>query len=365
VSYTWAHSLQTAPAMRSSAPVAATVATLALVGCGSATGAHQSDEVELDAPECIPLAESCDAALPDLGPTRGFRHTTSKLTAALAGANHRGRDMFYVPGDPMWLMGKLAYAGLIDKDLKDEEVDIYLLRDCGEAWEYVDTVVTTRDGDHETVEGVEDTGGRIYYELPAELELGMGRHRFELVVAGDHTHVPVYVDIVRPGTPLVVSDVDGTLTTGEAIEFGALLVGTLPNANPGAPEVLWALADQGYRILYLTARPEGLTTRTRAFLDERGFPPGLVHTTLTHLGAFGDAASEYKTSELEMLADRGLVPEWGFGNRDSDATAYASSDVEGDHCSLYQWDDPGLGCRRVDAYESLLPEIEAAEPACR
>ncbi len=71
-----------------------------------------------------------------------------------------------------------------------------------------------------------------------------------------------------------------------------------------------------------------------------------------------------KVTRLALLATRGLVPEWGFGNRDSDAQTYRSSNVEGDHCSLYQWDDPGLGCRRVDDYTSLLPEIKSASPAC-
>ncbi len=334
-----------------------------------ATGACTSEAQTIDhdtavpTPACLPLAPTCDATMPDLGAPRKLRHTLSKATVALADPHHRGRDMFYGPGDDVWVMGKIAY-GPTDKDLTDEEVDVYLLRDCGSEWEYVDTVLTTDDGDHATVEGVKDTGGRVYFEVPPELELGPGRHRFELVVAGDLSHVPVFIDVVPPGTPLVVSDVDGTLTSDEAAEFGALLLGTLPSPNPSAPDVLRALADRGYRVMYVTARPEVFTTRTREFLDENGFPPGIVHTTLTATGATGSAAAKYKTGELAMLADRGLVPEWGFGNRDSDAQTYTASDVDGDRCVLYQWDDPGLGCRRVDDYADLVPEIESAEPAC-
>lgn len=335
----------------------------ALIGCSGDPVQDSQDDTQLSTPACVPLAASCDAELPDLGEARGFAHTSSKLAAATGFANHRGRDMFYLPDDDVWVMGKFAY-GLTDKDVVDEEVDIYLLRDCGDAWEYVDTVLTSDDGDNAKVEGVADTGGRIFYKLPKELALGPGRHRFELVLAGDNSHVPVYVDIVPRGTPLVVSDVDGTLTSSENAEFGALLTGSLPKANPGGPEVMQALADQGYRVMYVTARPETLTTRTRDFLDANGFPPGLVHTTLTLTGATGNAAAKYKKGELAMLASRGLVPEWGFGNRDSDAQTYTSSKVDGDHCSLYQWDDPGLGCRRVDDYFSLVPEIQSAAPAC-
>lgn len=339
-------------------------AALLAWGCDSGPATNTQDETEAKTPACVPLAASCDAELPALPEARGFRHTSTKLAAAAGDPHHRGRDMFYLPDDDVWVMGKFTY-GLVDKDAVDEEVDIYLLRDCGSEWEYIDTALTSDDGDHPKTEGVEDTGGRIFYRLPKELALGPGRHRFELVLAGDNSHVPVYVDIVPRGTPLVVSDVDGTLTSSESAEVGALLTGKLPKANPGAADVLWALSDQGYRVMYVTARPEILTTRTRDFLDARGFPPGLVHTTLTFTGATGSAAAKYKKGELAMLASKGLVPAWGFGNRDSDAETYTSSDVDGDHCSLYQWDDPGLGCRRVDDYASLLPEIESEGPACR
>ena len=304
---------------------------------------------------------TCDEDAPDFGEGRGFRHTVSRITAATAFANHRGRDMLFNPGDDVWIMGKLAY-GVVDKDLKDEDVDIWLQRDCGAAWEYVDTARSTKEGAHETIEGVEDTGGRVYFRVPEELELGPGRHRFELVVAGDGTHTSVYVDIVPEGQPIVVSDVDGTLTTNELIEFPAMLASATPPANRGAPEVLGALAARGYRVMYLTARPEYLGTRTHEFLAERGFPPGIVHTTLSKGGANGSAAAAFKTAELQAVGERGLVPTWGFGNRDSDAQTYDAIGAE--TCVLFQWDDPGKGCRRIESYEDLLPEIEETGAVC-
>jgi len=194
------------------------------------------------------------------------------------------------------------------------------------------------------------------------VELEPGRHRFELVVAGDLSRTTVWIDIVPPGQPFVVSDVDGTLTTSENAEVGALLTGSLPDENPGAPAVLAALADRGYRILYLTARAEQLGGRTRDFLDEHGFPPGLVHTSLTATGLSGDKAADFKTRELEAVGERGLVPTWAFGNRASDAATYEA--VGAEQCVLYQFDDPSGTCRRIESYVDLLPEIEDETDAC-
>ncbi len=305
---------------------------------------------------------TCSAPFPDFGSEQGFIHTSSSITASTGFANHRGRDMFYNPGDDVWVMGKFAY-GVFDDDIKDEDVDIYLLRDCGSTWEYLDTLRTTTDGQHATVEGVEDTGGWVFYQVPSSVGLGPGRHRFELVVKGDLTHTEAYVDIVPPGTPIVVSDVDGTLTTSENEEFSALLTGAIPDANADAPEVLNALAAQGYRVMYLTARPQFLVGRTREFTETHGFPLGLVHTTLTFTGATGASAVTYKTDELAALGARGLVPSWAFGNTASDAEAFASASVPmNDHRVMYQFDDTTFGSRRVDAYATLLPEIAADPP---
>jgi hypothetical protein len=146
-----------------------------------------------------PPPPACDAPFPNFGPERDFEHTSSEIAVATGFPVHRGRDVWKNPGDPVWIMGKFTY-GVLDKDLKDEEVDIWMLRDCGSTWEKLATVLTTpEDGAHPTTEGVEDTGGWVYFQLPSDIELGLGRHRFELVVAGDLSHTPVYVQVVEPG----------------------------------------------------------------------------------------------------------------------------------------------------------------------
>jgi hypothetical protein len=321
-------------------------------------------EATADAPNACVTILACDAAAPAPGPAREWNHWSSTLVTAAGAANHRGRDLFLNPGEPQWVIAKFAY-GLIDKDLKDEEVDIYLLRDCAGSWEKLGTAATTDEGAHATIEGVEDSGGRVYFEIPESKKLGLGRHRLHLVVAGDLSTTELFVEVVPPGRAVFVSDVDGTLTTEETEEYQTLLTGQMSQVRPSAPEAMSLLVARGYRPFYMTARPEWLVGRTREFLQSRGFPPGVVHTTTGKTGALGSAASGYKTAELQVMTARGLKPRYAFGNTETDAEAYFSSGIEPAGNRVFmQYSDTAYGGRRIESYAELLPEFSALESTC-
>lgn len=263
-----------------------------------------------------------------------------------------------------WVLGKFAY-GVADKDIHDEEVDIWLNRDCGSKWEKLGTALTTNDGDHATVEGAEDTGGRIYFQIPSSQALGIGRHRIYMAVAGDLSGAEQYIEVVPQGTTYFVTDVDGTLTSKETEEYAAILTGTVSDANPDAEKALGVLAQKQYRPLYLTARPEFLVGRTREFVKVRGFPLGLVHTTFA-LGATGAAATTFKKAELDELSTRGFVVRYAFGNTASDADAFFLANIEPQtHRIFYQFTDSAHGGRRIESYSDLLAEFGALTPPCQ
>jgi hypothetical protein len=311
---------------------------------------------------CVPIPD-CAAPLPNPGPEIPWEQGESSLVVASGAPNHRGRDMFYGEGDPQWVLGKLAY-GPTDWDLEGERVDLFLLRDCTGDWESLGTTTTTFEGTHPTVEGVADTGGRVYLQIPEAQRLGLGRHRVHMVARGDLSRADMYIEVVPPGTPIFVADIDGTLTTSETEEYGALLTGTTPEVNPGAPQVLSLLAERGYHPVYVTARPEFLGARTHEFIRERGLPAGIVHTTLNFDGALGDAAVEYKTGELAALAARGLHPDWVFGNTGSDAQAYENAGIlPKDRRIFFQFED-ALGGRTIQAYGELAAEVGALPDLC-
>jgi hypothetical protein len=313
---------------------------------------------------CIAQPKCDGAGGPDLGPIRPWASTLSQYVVDLGAPYHRGRDMIYSVGDAQWILGKFTYS-LVDKEIKGEDVDIYVERGCAGAWEKLGTAQTTHDGDHTPVEGVDDSGGRIYFQVPADKTLGIGRHRIRLVVAGDHTSTDLLLDIVPKGTKIVVSDVDGTLTSSESAEFPALLTGDLPGPQPGSADALAALAGEGYRIVYLSARPEWLTNRTKEFIDFYGFPPGIVHTTSTTFGAIGNAARDFKSGELELLKGHGMSIGWAFGNQPSDTDAYQAANIMPvDHRVFLNLADPNGG-RQIASFNDLLPTVTAEPRLCK
>lgn len=278
----------------------------------------------------------------------------------------RGRDMFYVDGDPQWVLAKFTHYGFpLDEDMDGYSVRIFLDRDCAGEWVELGTAITTDDGDHPIVEGVEDSGGRVYFQIPADQALGLGRHRVHLIEDSEYETADLLIDVVPEGTPFFISDVDGTLTTSENEEAWDFLNDTIPDANPFAAEALSLLASKGWRPGYITARPEWLDRRTREFLKLRGFPRGIMHTTTVYEGAMGDAAALYKSGEFAMLRNKGLVPGWVFGNKESDALAFDNAMLQPlDHRVFFQFTDADYGGRRIESYEELLAEFELLPDLC-
>jgi len=329
-------------------------------GVDTTAGSTTDDATTGDPVTCEPVP-SCDALPPSAGPTLEWESFESSVVSNSGSPRHRGRDMFYNPGDTHWALAKFAY-GATDWDLSGERVDAFLLENCEGEWQSLGPAFTTFDGDHPTVEGVEDSGGWVFFQLPMPLPLG--RHRIHWVVRGDDTRADTYIEVVEPGTPIILSDIDGTLTTSEWERLVDYLLDNVPDVNPGAPEALHALVELGYRPMYLTARPEFLGHRTYDFIEQRNLPPGIIHTTLSATGALGSEAVTYKTAELQALADRGLQPSWVFGNTDSDAEAYDNAGILPlEHRIFYQFDDP-FGGRRIESYYDLVPEFQAMDPVC-
>lgn len=304
---------------------------------------------------CGPIP-ACDAAPPML-PGQGPEDS----------GYSRGRDMLYVEGAPQWVLGKFTKWGFpIDKDVVGSTVHIFLDRGCAGAWEELGTTVTTDDGDHPIVEGVEDSGGRVYFQIPADKTLAPGRHRIHMIDEDEWETAEAIIDVVPKGAPFFVSDVDGTLTTSENEEAYDFLLDTIPDANPSAPEALSILAAKGYRPMYITARPEWLDRRTREFIKLHGFPQGIIHTTTLYEGATGAPAAAYKTGEFALLKSWGLVPTYVFGNRDSDALAFDNAGVEPpEHRFFFQYTDAMYGGRRIESYAELLEEFAALPDLCR
>lgn len=353
----------TGPASNTSGVSATSSTSTSTLGDSSTDSPTSSEESGIESTggivECEPVP-SCDAPLPNVGPDVDWERTESSIQTATGSERHRGYDMFYNPDDWQWVMAKFAY-GVADWDLSGERVDLFLLEGCEGEFEPLGSTFTTDDGEHPTIHGVVDSGGWVYFQLPDALPLG--RHRIHMVVRGDGSRTDTFIEVVEPGTPMFLSDIDGTLTTFEFERAIDLLLDTVPDINAGAVDAFNVLVERGYRPMYLTARPEFLAKRTDEFLVERGLPPGIVRTTQSATGALGDAAVEYKSEQLAILAERGLVPAFAFGNTDSDSEAYEAAGIDLDRRFFVEFDDP-LGGRRIEDYTGLVEEFEALEFVC-
>ncbi len=317
---------------------------------------------------CPPLV-TCDA--PPLKHTnRKWRHPIQgALAADLGKPRHRGRDLKLTPTEDQFVVAKFAY-GIADKDLEGEEVDIYLQTNCT-TWDKLGTGTTLRDGRHKNwdkhddiYENVKARAGILNFKIPDSKRLGIGRHRVRLVVAGDGTFTDMYLDIVPPGTQVFVTDIDGTLTTSESVEFIKLLEGKVAGAHPSSANAMRILASKGYRPFYMSARPSWLTPRSREFVAERNFPQGMVHSSPVETGLLGKAAADYKLAELEFLTKRGFIIAYAFGNQPSDSEAYATLKIPKQNRIFYQIKGDYVG-RSINSYAELITEFNALPNVCQ
>ncbi|RYZ78458.1 MAG: hypothetical protein EOP04_29685 [Proteobacteria bacterium] len=334
--------------------------SLSLVSCDS--DSSSSLRAEVSTCHIIP---DCKQTMPTLEKAKGFSGLYKKAISSFGPASHRGRDVLVLEGQEIWIHAKFSY-GLLDSDLKNEPVDIYFSQGCDSALRRVGQTLTTVDGQHETIEGVEDTGGRIFVNL-AELgikSLPLGRHRVVLVVPADNSSTELYIDVVKKDSPIAVSDVDGTLTSSE-LAAASQLLGISPTAHAGAADALTILHNKGYHIVYLTARAEWFSDKTRTWLSANKFPPGTVRTTQSKAGFNGAQAANYKINELSYLKDNvGLKVEYGFGNKASDIAAYAEIGVPSDNSFFFMLPEAAPTAVNVRDYRDLLDRFEQSPKIC-
>ncbi len=286
-------------------------------------------------------------------PAAGWRHLTTELLVVTQGPpNHRGIDVVVPPrpGEDTWLIGKFAY-GLFDKDLEDEDVQVWLRPDCG-AWVLAGTARTSHDGQYGTIAGVDDDGGRVFFPLGASALPGPGVHPVKMLVSGDHSEANFWLHVWPDGAHAVVSDIDGTITTEEFDGLWSALDPSAPAVRVSAAEAFAAYASKGYRVVYLTARPEFLTRGTRAWFEAHGMPFGVLHLSQTNFGALGSTAQSYKQAFIEDLARHGASVDWAYGNQDTDLGAYLGAGMDPSRVYLMQYSGDPMGANLIDGWPS-------------
>ena len=275
-------------------------------------------------------------------PTRAegeLRHRRSRLVTALGSPRHRGYDVVAAPDADQVIRGSLSY-GKAHKDLEDEDVELFACD--GGQWRAIGTARTDDDGDFQLAL----TGAR---------RLAGGMRDLYASVVGDRTGVRFLAYIAPAVTRVIVSDVDGTLTVDEHAFVKTVIAGTRIGAKPGAAAAFRGLAARGYQPVYVTARGEVFTEKTRAWLVEQGFPRGPMILAEDLVTVPGPSTVAFKTGAMDSLRAAGLVVAGGIGNRATDIAAYEAMGLPADRIFIGTQDfagelAPALSAGRATAF---------------
>lgn len=183
------------------------------------------------------------------------RRTTIKVKNLQA--NHRGNDVIVLDGKDQVISAKFVYGSFDVTSLSGEKVDVHVNDQSSGEWNYLGTSVT-------------DKHGRLQFTIPREKQLPQGMHPVKVVVRGDHTFADFYLTVLPPNTEAVVFSIDGSFTASMSIS------GKDPKVRGGAVDVVRHWQDQGYLIIYVTARPDMQHRKVVSWLAMHNFPHGMV-----------------------------------------------------------------------------------------
>lgn len=283
------------------------VLVLAMAGCayGSAIdhytppGAGVSKAVAAGGLPDYRCFDPPDAAKPSL------RHWRNTHLWTLPQAQNRGYDLIASDREPdQVLHGKLAHW-VFDKAIEDEDVALFACTETG--WKSLGTARTDEDG-------------RFGLHLRGDNRLGIGmRDIYVRSPDGDDFRFLAYVAPV--GTPVIVSDVDGTLTQSEGAFPKSIILGGEVGVQRDAAWSFRQAAEKGYQLVYVTARGDRFTDSTRRWLAEHGFPRGPIRLGRGMFVKPGDDTVEYKWDVIVRLR-HGFDVAAAIGNRATDVKAY-------------------------------------------
>ena len=144
------------------------------------------------------------------------------------------------------------------------------------------------------------------------------------ILEGDGTCAEQYDTLLPPGTKVIVTDIDGTLTTDDAeLIMQVPDESYVPKMMTAGNTLIQTWSMKGYPIIYLTARPHHFRTESRVWLRDHDFPVGAMITS-----NMTNEADVYKTAWLKrMFETYGWVPVAAYGNADTDIIAYENAGI--------------------------------------
>ncbi|CAJ0941429.1 unnamed protein product, partial [Mesorhabditis belari] len=227
------------------------------------------------------------------------RRTRFKITNL--SPNHRANDVLVVSGAEQSVFARFCYGPMDLVALTRETVSIFVCPSRSDWFE------------HSTQET--DSNGRLHVSLGNSLPFGI--HSIKMVVHGDHSYLDVFLAVVPPETRIVVFSIDGSLTASVSV------TGKDPRVRPGAVDVVRYWHDQGFLIVYVTARPDMQQRVVSAWLAQHNFP----HALLFFTPSFSTDPLKAKTSHLRHLIDMGVRVHAAYGSS-KDVSVYTTAGID-------------------------------------
>lgn len=181
---------------------------------------------------------------------------------------------------------------------------------------------------------------RLTSDMLKELDLKPGANDVKFVVRSNQATVTSSIFYWDNKTPVVVSDIDGTITRSDALGHVMTMIGR-DWTHAGVAKLFTDIHNNGYNILYLTSRAVGQSDVTKAYLngiEQDGYrlPKGPVILSPDRLMAALRREVIMRKPEIFKMAclkdisklydlDGESSPFYaGFGNRITDALSYRS-----------------------------------------
>lgn len=304
---------------------------------------------------------------------QGFQTTEARANMSQKINKSFGHDTMITPGKTQQITGRFFSAdinvpieGLATFTAPADEPVVIFTQNADGKWKKIAETKT-------------DTDGKYLAELSGDDAFDVGSHRVLSILKADGTCVDHGVYVYPEGQPVIVTDIDATLTTHDE-EFLKQL-GDLdrdPAMLDGADDMATAWANKGYIMLYLSARPIDTASMTRTWLRQHEFPLGPIGGANSFV--HGNSAATFKSAWVQNVKDDvGWNVIHGYGNAFSDvdgyldakipadkiymvneAACFAEPDVGADStclsvCTEEKWAETGIGCKcKEDAGDTCI-----------
>ena len=150
----------------------------------------------------------------------------------------------------------------------------------------------------------------------------------------------------------VVFDIDGTLTPKPSAVF---------TARDDAANAVRLFADQGYKIVYLSARITILQSDIPNWLKGNHFPEGSIHVPQTAADSSDHGA--FKKRILEIYRENGWKFVAAYGDTSTDFEAYAAVGIDKDRVFALQREgetscQPGIWAKCFSSWSEQIDGIK-------